>query len=260
MPLITLTSDMGTQDHYVAVVKAAIYQHLPVATVIDISHHVRPFDIGHAAFLMRGCFKDFPKGTVHILGVNPDRTAICNHLAVLFNGQYFIGADNGFFSLVFGELPQKMVNLDHVASNVGETQFPMRDIFCMAACHLAKGGTMEVLGKEVLKVNSTTQYLPIVEERALRGVAMHIDGFGNVISNIDRKLFDLVRRDRVFEIRFRKNQQRTRKLCKTYSDVEFTEIAALFGSSGFLEIGINGGNASQLLGIKPNDTISVEFL
>jgi hypothetical protein len=70
MPLITLTSDMGTQDHYVAVVKAAIYQHLPVATVIDISHHVRPFDVGHAAFLMRGCFKDFPKGTVHIMGVN----------------------------------------------------------------------------------------------------------------------------------------------------------------------------------------------
>lgn len=259
MPLITLTSDMGTHDHYVAVVKAAIYRQLPEALIVDISHHVRPFDVAHAALLLRASVKDFPQGTVHVIGVQPEKLAVANHLAVYHSGQYFIGADNGIFPLIFDGEAQKAVNLDHVASNVGETSFPMRDIFTMAACHIAKGGSMDVLGKPSAIRNHSTLFQPVVLENAIRGVAVHVDTYGNVITNIDRVLFDGVKRGRNFEIRFRKDRQRARKLHVNYSDVEVGEVVVLFGSSGFLEIAMNGGNASQLLGIKPADIVSVEF-
>jgi S-adenosyl-L-methionine hydrolase (adenosine-forming) len=260
MPLITLTTDMGSLDHYVAVVKAAIYRHLPEAVIVDVSHHVRPFDVSHAALLLRSSYRDFPKGTIHIIGVLPERSALIEHLVVQHDGHYFIGADNGMFPLISDKVPQRIFDLSHVAASVPDSGFPVRDAFALAACHLAKGGTLEILGRPATIRNHGTSYQPAILDDAIRGVAVYVDVYGNVITNIDRAVFDAVRRDRQFEIRFRKERQRAKKINRSYTDVDFAEVALLFGSSGFLEIAINGGNASQLLGIKPKDTITVEFL
>jgi len=259
MPLITLTTDMGSQDHYVAVVKAAIYRHLPEATIVDVSHHVRPFDAAHAALLVRSAMADFPKGTVHIIGVRPERTAFAEHLAVDVSGQYLIGADNGMFPLILAENPKRVNTLEHVSRSAGQTTFPVRDIFTLAACHLAKGGTMEILGKASEIRNEGTTYRPVVLDTAIRGMAVHVDIYGNVITNIDRGLFDAVRRDRAFEIRFRRGNQRVNRLHSYYNDVDQGEVVAIFGTSGFLQIAIHGGSACQLLGVRPSDIISVEF-
>lgn len=259
MPLITLTSDMGSRDHYVAVVKAAIHRHLPEAQIIDISHHVRPFHTAHAALLVRAALADFPKGTVHVIGVRPERTAIAEHLAVEVNGQFLIGADNGMFPLMLATEPQRVHTLEHVSRNVGITTFPVRDIFAMAACHLAKGGTMEVLGKPASIRNEGTTYRPVVTDSAIRGMAVHVDSYGNIITNIDRGLFEAVRRDRQFEIRFRVGTHRVRRLHSQYNEVEQGEVVALFGTSGFLEIAINSDSADKLLGIRPDSIVSVEF-
>lgn len=259
MPIITLTTDMGTTDHYVAVVKAAIYRHHPEAVIVDISHHVRPFNAIHAAFTLRMALNDFPKGTVHVVGVRPERTPIMEHLAVEVRGQYIIGADNGMFPLLLPETPDRVHALDRVAQSVGQTAFVVRDIFSVAACHLARGGTMEVLGQATTIRNEGTTYLPVVLEDAIRGMAVHVDHYGNVITNIDRTLFDKVRRGRPFEIRFRRGTQRVSRIHAEYGAVEDGDVVAMFGSPGLLQISINGGSASQLLGLRPEDIVSIEF-
>lgn len=259
MPIITLTTDMGTQDHYVAVVKAAIFRHLPEAQVIDISHHVRPFHAAHAALLLRSALPDFPKGTVHIIGVRPERNAISEHLAVEANGQFFIGADNGMFPLLLSEEPRSVHTLEHVSRSAGITTFPVRDIFALAACHVANGGTMAVLGRESAIRNEGTTYRPVVTDNAIRGTAVHTDNYGNIITNIDKGLFETVRRERAFEMRFRSRSHRVSRVHKDYGDVEEGEAVALFGTSGFLEVAINRGSATKLLGIRPDDILSVDF-
>ncbi len=259
MPLITLTTDMGSTDHYVAVLKAVIHRHHPEAHVIDITHHVRPFDAAHAALLLRAALPDFPRGTVHIVGVRPERTVVSEHLAVETKGQFIIGADNGMFPLMLNDAPARVHTLEHVARNAGLSTFPVRDIFAVAACHLSKGGTMEVLGRAHAIRNEGTTFLPAVHDAVIRGVAVHVDNYGNVITNIDRALFDAVRRDRSLEIRFRRGTQRVSRIHLDYMQVEEGEVVALFGSSGFLEIAINGGSASQLLGVRPGDIVSIDF-
>lgn len=259
MPLITLTTDMGTQDHYVAVVKAAMLKHLPDARIIDISHHVRAFDAGHAALLLRAALADFPKGSVHVVGVRPDRTPIAEHVAVQFKGQFIIGADNGMFPLIMDGEPERVHTLEHVSRSAGATTFPVKDIFALAACHLAKGGTMEVLGKPAAIRNLGTSFQPAVLDNVIRGMAVHVDNYGNVLTNIHKGLFEAVRKDRPFEIRFRGSSKAARKLCSNYTDVEEAEVAVLFGTSGFMEIALNGASATQLLGLRPTDIVSVEF-
>lgn len=118
---------------------------------------------------------------------------------------------------------------------------------------------MEILGNTSQIRNEGTAYRPVVLEAAIRGVAVHVDVYGNVITNIDRGLFDAVRRDRAFEIRFRKGNQRVNRVHSYYNDVDQGEVVAIFGTSGFLQLAINGGSAAQLLGVRPSDIVSVEF-
>ncbi|MCF8259106.1 MAG: SAM-dependent chlorinase/fluorinase, partial [Flavobacteriales bacterium] len=245
--------------HYVAVVKAAIYRHLADAVIVDISHQVRPFDAAQAALLLRCALPDFPKGTIHIVGVRPERTSRVEHLAIELNGQFIIGADNGMFPLMLAAEPARVHSLEHVSRSVGITGFPVRDIFSLAACHLAKGGTMEVLGKATSIRNRGTAFQPAVLDNAIRGIAVHVDNYGNIITNMDRGLFDAVRRERNFEIRFRRGMQRATRIHEYYGNVEEGEVVAMFASTGFLQIAINGGSAAQLLGVRPGDIVSVEF-
>ncbi|MFT7102475.1 MAG: S-adenosylmethionine hydrolase, partial [Bacteroidia bacterium] len=153
----------------------------------------------------------------------------------------------------------KIVNLSLIQQTAASIIFPTRDIFAAAACHLAKGGIMEILGRPVQIMNERTSFVPIIDGPVIRGLAIHIDVYGNVITNIDRNLFDTVGQGRPFQIRFRREQHVINKMYKSYSDVPNGEKMALFGASGLLEIAINGSNAAQLLGVKHEDVISLEF-
>jgi S-adenosylmethionine hydrolase len=132
MPIITLTSDWGHSDHYIGAVKGSILSLLPDVKIIDISHQVAPFNIEQAAFILKNCYKNFPKGTIHIIGVNTEESDKNPHTVVFINDHYFIGTDNGIFSMIFDKPPKKIIELN-IMQDSDYFTFSTRDRFVKAA-------------------------------------------------------------------------------------------------------------------------------
>ncbi|MFB6257555.1 MAG: S-adenosyl-l-methionine hydroxide adenosyltransferase family protein [Flavobacteriales bacterium] len=264
MGLITLTTDMGLQDHYDAVVKATILKECPDARIIDISHQIPPFDIARASFVLKNAFRDFPEGSVHILGVDPDLEEGKPHLIARYQGQYFIAADNGILSLIFEEKPEGIVVIDRDISREDIT-FPTKGVFAKVACRIVQGTSMEELGSSTDDLVEKSRYRPVVDGNTLRGTIIHIDSYDNAITNIDKALFEDIGQGRSFTLRFRSSRNEIRKISDHYSDVPPGENVALFGSSGYLEVAINKGapgsgeGARRLFGLKQDDSVHVEF-
>lgn len=264
MSIITLTTDMGTKDHYLAAVKGAIITQCPDARIIDISHGIEPFNNAEAAFVLRNAYPEFPRGTIHIIGVNPEADGTTPHLAVRHDGHIFLAADNGIFWLLFDGPPHEAFELtlkldeDHMA-------FPTKSVFVKAACHIARGGTLDVIGRKTVQIREQIGFRPAVDAQSIRGAIMYVDRYGNVITNIKRSLFNEIGKGRTFTIAFGRSRDDIKELHKTYSDVPHGERVAFFGASGYLEIAVNkgvegaGGGASRLFGLHLQDPIRVEF-
>lgn len=259
MPIITLTTDLGTSDYYVGAVKGAIMSQLEDVQIVDISHEVKQFDITQAAFMIKNSFRDFPKGSVHILGVRPQQTAQIAHVVVKYEDHYFVGADNGIFSLFLDASPQKVIRLDIMSDSDSDT-FPSRDVFAKAACHLARGGAPEVIGKPANTLNQSSTPRPVVDDGLIRGSIIYIDSYGNAVSNISKAQFKEVGKSRPFQINFRMPGYEIKEISKSYLDVIPGERLALFGSAGLLQIAINSGHASNLLGLENGSSISIQFI
>lgn len=267
MSVITLTSDMGLRDFYVGAVKGAVYSQLPEAVVVDISHHIPPFDIAQAAFVLRNAFPHFPEGSVHIIGVNPelDLHERVMHVLVKFRKHYFIGADNGIFSLLFDGEPDAIYELN-LSQAVDDLTFPTKDVFVPAACHIIRGGTPEVIGKKRQGLKERSMFRPVVDKEAIKGSIIYIDTYGNAITNITRTLFREVVKGRDFKVVYGGNTEMIREISDAYNNVSEGERLALFGSGGYLEIAINrgargaGGGADSLLGLHINQSVRIEFI
>lgn len=261
--IITLTSDLGSRDHYVALVKAAILSQYPQAVIVDISHEVRSFDIAAAAFLLRNTWQHFPVGTVHMIGVNPELTPSQPHVVVQFMGHYFISADNGIFSLLFEEEPDEVYEIN--LNQGSDWTFPMKGVFATAAAHLARGGAPDFLGKRVEGIQMAFMPGVSVEENLLRGRVEYIDKYGNVITNITKKVFESVRKKRAFAIQFKSSGFAIKKISHYYTDALVGERLAMWTSGESLMIAIhggandNGGGASSLFGLELDDVIRIEF-
>lgn len=273
MAIITLTTDMGNKDFYVAAVKGTIYSLKPDAKVVDISHHIQPFDIAQASFVLRNSYHHFPEGTVHIIGVNPDRVDRrdpfdsrdeIKHLLAYYKGHYFIAADNGIFSLLFEERPEKVFEIT-VDTGDNPFSFPVRSVFAKVACMIHSGLGPEDIGLPFEEYQERAIFRPVVESDMIKGTVIYIDTYGNVITNISRDTFENTRKGRSFKIYYRREEYEIDAISQSYSDVPQGEKVAIFSSSGFLEIAINmgvegsGGGASSLFGLKLNDTVRVEF-
>jgi S-adenosylmethionine hydrolase len=257
MPVITLTSDWGTKDHYLASVKGAILKQIPEARIIDISHEVPPHDLTQAAFILKNCYRDFPSGTIHILGISTEESEVNPHTAILADGHYFIGADNGIFTLIFDEQkPDKIVEITLIQDSEFFT-FSSRDRFVKAAALLAGGEDILKLGDLRESLNQKFLFAPVVDNDVIKGMVIYIDNYQNVITNISKEKFKEVGRNRKYTISFRGEEIHT--INDSYSDVPVGEILALFGCNGHLEIAMNNGTASSLLGLNPNDPVRVEF-
>lgn len=258
---------MGLGDHYVSAVKGAIYTQLPDARVVDISHNIPPFDLACAAFVLRNAFHHFPPGSIHVVGVNPeiDLHEGINHVVVKHKKHFFIGADNGIYSLMFDRLPEEIYELN-LSQSVDDLTFPTKDVFVPAACHLARGGTPEVIGRRVQELRQRTMFQPVVEPNAIRGSIIYMDGYGNAITNITRNIFREVGKRRDFRLVYGGQSDAIREISDAYNNVPEGERLALFGSEGFLEIAINrgahgsGGGAKTLLGLRINQSIRIEFV
>ena len=258
MPIITLTTDLGLKDYYVGSLKGALLSQYPEAKIVDISHEIKAFDMLQASVVIRNAFPDFPDGTVHIIGVNPDVTEESRHLVAKVRDQYFIMPDNGMLSLIFDSKPDEVVSMTLIQQSE-MLSFPAKDIYVTAACHLAKGGSLNVIGKPVKDMAERMLFRAVMEDHLIRGMAMYIDHYGNVLTNIDKNLFKQFNKFPGFSIQLRRSEYEIREISKIYGDVPHGEKLAMFSSSGFLEIAINQGNASKLLGINQNDIIRIEF-
>ncbi|HOX77312.1 MAG TPA: SAM-dependent chlorinase/fluorinase [Bacteroidales bacterium] len=256
MPIITLTSDWGQRDYFLAAMKGKLMTLLPEASIVDISHEISPFNLKQASFVIRNSYPHFPKGTVHVLSVLTEMNNKTPHLAVQYDGQYFIAADNGIFSLIFDKQPEKIIRLSVQASN-GIKEKPARDRFIEAAVHLASGKPVEQLGEPLGEWREQLHFHPVVSGDVIRGVVIYVNRYENVITNITKDLVEKTGRGRNFIIEFR--GEIIKGIKHSYQEAPIGEIVALFGSTGHLEIAINQGNASSLLGLDINDPVRVEF-
>lgn len=256
MPIITLTSDWGLADHYVASVKGAILRRAPEVNIVDISHNIKHFDIKHASFVLRNAFRQFPEGTIHIIGIDSIESKSHQHLVVFAEGHYFIGADNGIFSLILDDPPDKIISLN-VLQDTGYFTFPSRDRFAKVACHIAEGRSLEELGTPMPALVPKSLYQPVTEGNNILGRVMYIDSYDNVFVNISEKLFRDTVQNRPFTITFRRDYYTINTLVKAYGDVPEGEMCALFASNGMLQIAMNQGKAASLLGLTIDYPVNV---
>lgn len=257
MAIITLTTDLGSKDFYQAALKGGILSILPTANIVDITHEVPSFNISYAAFVLKNSYPYFPKNTVHLIGIDSVYNEKTKYVALRYKDHFFVGADNGIFSLLFDEKPDEIVELN-IMQDLKYLHFPLVDIFVKAAIHLAKGGKLKDIGITAGDIEQRMLLHPVIERDIIRGSVIYIDTFCNVITNITKDLFTKIQRNRDFTLYFRKSETIT-QLSWHYNEVPEGEKLCLFGISNHLEIAINKGKASGLLGLHLSDIVRVEF-
>ena len=257
MGIITLTTDLGHTDFYQAALKGSLLSLYPTVNIIDISHEIPSFDIQQAAFILKNAYKYFPEKTVHLIGIDSVYNKDTRYLAIKHNGYYFVGTDNGIFSLLFDDTPEEIVELT-VMQDLKFLHFPLTDIFAKAAVYLAKGGKLSDIGSPIQEIKKRVVIQPIIDKNTIRGSVIYVDGFQNVITNITRELFTEVQDNRTFTLHFKRNET-IKQLSWHYNEVAEGEKLCLFGISNHLEIAINKGNARGLLGLQMGDIVRVNF-
>ena len=257
MAIITLTTDLGDKDIYQAALKGSILKLLPTVNIVDITHSVAAFNVQQAAFILKNSYYYFPDATVHLIGIDTNYNNYTKYLAVSYNNHYFVGADNGIFSLMFDNEPEEIVEIN-IMQDLKFLHFPLADIFVKAACHLANGGSLEQIGLPVSNIEKKMNLQPVVEKNIIKGAVIYIDSFQNVITNVTKEFFNKIQQGRRFVLYFKRNET-INHLSWHYNEVPEGEKLCLFGISDHLEIAINKGNASGLLGLTLGDSVIIDF-
>ncbi|WP_140485262.1 S-adenosyl-l-methionine hydroxide adenosyltransferase family protein [Flavobacterium sp. GSA192] len=274
MSIITLTTDYGLKDHFVGALKGKILSEYPEAQIIDISHDIDPFNTVEASYIIGAAYPSFPKGTIHLIGVDMELNKENQHIVMQWNDSYFIAADNGILSM----LSQKIVPQKIVAINIHDrlpSDASGLDVFVTVACHIARGGLLNVVGKEINAVKEVTEMKAVAsnDNNSLKGHVIYIDHFGNVVTNISKKQFLEVAKGRPYEIQMKTKNIKT--ILPNYSAIAISdkypiknyegEQLAIFNEAGFLEIAIfrsnpsKVGSANSLLGLNYRDVVTIEF-
>ena len=258
---ITLTTDFGLVDHYVSEMKAAILSISPNARIVDITHNISKFDIRMGAFILSSALNYFPKGTIHVAVVDPGVGSCRRPLLIETKKDFFIGPDNGLLVLAAEKQGIKNVyeltNINLMLNKVSNT-FHGRDIFAPAAAYLLNGVTPKAFGPKIDKIKKPIFTNVIKTSKTLIGQVIHVDDFGNIITNmnLDKSLLDLY--GKMLKVKLSLSELLI-KFCKTYSEVKLGELLVIIGSHGFLEISANQKNAGKMLNIQPGAEIVIEI-
>ena len=275
MAIVTLTTDFGHKDYSVSVIKAALIQQIPKLSVIDISHQISPYNPSETAYILKNAFRAFPKGSIHIIGVESEWTPENIHLAIEFEEHYFIGADNGILSMIIDDLKAtKIVEINIHQAIV--SSFPVLDVFVKVAAHIARRGALEVIGKTINEIKELTNINPVINPKGnqILGTVIYIDNYGNLITNIKKTLFYKIGKTRTFTIYAR--NMKFKKIYNGYSEsIDFTlpknkreedgKKLALFNSAGHLELAVyksnqkTVGGAGSLFGLDYRDPVTIKF-
>jgi len=255
MALITFLSDFGLKDHYSAAVKATILGINPNLRIIDISHTIEPCNLAQASFTLSAVFRDFPEGTVHLVAVNSSNGPNDNFLGLKIEGHYFLGNDNGFWGLISDQEAAQVVDINSITPL--QSSFPAKDIMAPAAAKLASGSSLQDLGKGVESYRRMLGRSSRATKKQISGHVIHVDHYGNLVTSIKQEDFDILSKDRHFTVKF--GRETMNKIQGSYNGVENGDAFLLFNSSGLLEIGINNGNAKQLLGLGFDSPVTIQF-
>lgn len=269
--VLTLLTDFGTRDGYVGTMKGVIHRINPGASIVDISHEVPPHDILEAAYILYSAYKYFPPGTVHLVVVDPGVGSARKIVGLEADDYLFLAPDNGVLTFIVQQANVSQIveitNEDYFLKPISDT-FHGRDIFAPVAAHLSKGIVLAKFGKRIVAAAPRASSKGIKElklakakatQEGICGEVIHIDRFGNLITNIDRQILEGFR-VRGSGFRVRVGGEEILGISKSYADVEPGKFLAIFGSSGFLEISLNQGNASQALGAGRGQKVEVALL
>jgi hypothetical protein len=246
-PIITLTTDFGASDHFVAAMKGVILGIQPEAQIVDVSHDVPPFEVLEGAFLVAEACRWFPKKTVHVVVVDPGVGSARRPILVEAAGQLFVGPDNGVFSIVRARTPRNRVreitNRAAMLHPVSQT-FHGRDVFAPVAAKLTRDLTPSRAGKPIADALQLRLAEPAqTNKRTWTGSILHVDRFGNLITNFRREAFEF---SRPFELSI--GFEKVTALVSSYSSAPAGEPVAIEGSSGYIEICVNQASAARRLG------------
>lgn len=253
MAIITFTSDFGLRDAYVAIVKAAILSKVPDASIVDISHLVKPANIADGAFILASSYREFPKGTIHMVSVDAFGQPGDKFIGVELDGHYFIGTDNGLLSLISTNRPERVVEIGTPEDII----FPAKEVFAENAVKLLQGSTLEQLGKELPEIKRLLGRQVKATRSQISGHVIKVNNRGNLITSIPKRDFDILSKDKNFLIGF--GRETAKRINQKSNEVEAGDCYIIFNFMGLLEIGIRHGNAAQLLGLKFDSPVWIKF-
>ena len=254
MSLVTLTSDFGYQDHYAAAVKAVLLAQAPEVTLVDISHGIEPFNVAQGAHVLQAVYQSFPPGTVHIFAVQGSQP-VERHIAFQWSDHYFVGSDNGFAGLLAGEAVERCVEIQ--ATSGQATTFPAQTLYAPAAAKLSQQVPLQEVGIPCPSPERLIPRQPRLANHQIMGHVVHVDHYGNLITNINEALFEQQSNGKRFEIRFARES--IYHLHTHYTQVEPGDCVCVFNKLALLEIAINQGHAASLLGMQYDSPVRVSF-
>lgn len=248
-PVIALLSDFGARDHYAGTMKGVMLGICPEVTFVDITHEITPHDVLEGALQLAASWRYFPPGTIFLAVVDPGVGSSRRGIAAEAGEYRFVAPDNGVLTAVFREQPpRRVVELTerrYARPTVSRT-FEGRDRFAPAAAWMAKGIQLAALGRAVSSYRQLEIPHPVVDDARIAGVIVHVDRFGNMVTNIDRRTFEAFARAQPVALSV--EGQTVSGVVATYADIRAAEVCALFGSSDHLELAVNGGSAAAKLG------------
>jgi len=275
MSVITLTTDFGNKDHFVGSVKGALNNEISNVNIIDISNEISPFNIIEGAYIIENSYKNFPEGSIHIIGVDSEKTPEKKHLVIELDGHFFICADNGIMSLVANRIkPEKIIDIN--IHNSSSSSFTVLDVFVKVAAHIYRGGSIDLVGKKIDQLKELYDINPILNEKnnEITGNVIYIDNYENVVTNISKLVFEEFGKSRPYVINAR--NYKFNSIVNSYSaSIKFNikkelrkeegKKIALFNKANFLELAIYKSNplitggASSLFGLKYRDVVTIKF-
>jgi len=254
MALVTFISDFGNSDYYVPVVKAKMLSINPQLSIVDISHDIALYDIAHAAFLLRSTFNDFPKGTVHLVALNTTSSITDGYIGIKLNEHIFVGPNNGVLSMLADHDPGIIVKFSDI--HVKNSSFPAKDILAPIAAKVASGAAIHDFGGPLQGIKKMMGRHFKASKKQIVGYVLRVDIYGNLITNIPKEVFEKLNPGK-FEIVF--GRESVQQLQTNYNEVEPGDCWAFFNSLGLLEIGINHGHGADLLGLRYDSPILINF-
>ena len=275
MSVITLTTDFGIKDHYVGSVKGALFNELENVNIVDVSHNISPFNIVEAAYIVENSYKNFPEGSIHVIGVDSEKTIEQSHLVIKLDNHFFICANNGIMSLLASKInPEKIIEIN--IHNDKVTTFSVIDVFVKIAAHIYRGGSIDLVGNQIFKLKELYNLNPILNEKSneISGNVIYVDNYDNVVTNISKKTFIEFGKSRSFEINAR--NYIFKEIVSSYGNAirfdikkenrkEIGKKIALFNKSNYLELSIyksnpeTFGGAASLFGLNYRDVITIKF-